>query len=427
MATTLFLVLIVKAVGVALRRWRAGIGWAIVVGMLQDPVRKLTPETPPILAIASLPVWAAILVKLRVTEADTWARFRRAWPRIARRMGIFVLLLFPAAVMAFQYGFEAWRLVVLGVMGYVAPLLGIMMGFAYVDRPEQLRSFLTFYCLLTSLMMVGTLLQYGGLFPGWAVIGTDALGMMWLRYPDEGVFEMMSGFYRSPDIMGWHAATLTMLALTLAVADPGPRGARWLAPAVLGAVCLLVSGRRKMIVMPAIWIVVAAIAYVRAGRTSRLAPMVAITALVVAGFSVLSTELEVTGDYFAYAGTVQNASGGRVWSAWDDLGYTLAQSGVLGEGLGAASQGAQHIVIDRRRSWQESGLSKLLVELGVLGFLARVPEGALLTGLIGVCIANGASFVVSHQVYGDLLAMTLTAFLVGVALAGRRWLDAAAR
>jgi hypothetical protein len=100
----------------------------------------------------------------------------------------------------------------------------------------------------------------------------------------------------------------------------------------------------------------------------------------------------------------------------------------------------QHVTGGRDRSWQESGLSKILVELGVPGFVwalvlggalgaalarslsaATSADSTLLVGIVAFCAANAASFVVSHQVYGDLLIMTLSAFFAGVALAGHRW------
>jgi hypothetical protein len=197
-----------------------------------------------------------------------------------------------------------------------------------------------------------------------------------------------------------------------------------------------------MIVMPAIWLVVVAAAYVRAGRASRLAAVVAVAGLTILGATMTAHEMEIETSYYAYAISVQQETAGRVWtSSWGDLWQTLAQAGVLGAGLGSASQGTQHIGSAPQRSWQEGGLSKLLVELGLPGLLcalalaaalaralarslgfASAPGGRLLVGVIAFCTANAASFVVSHQVYGDLLVMTLTAFFTGVALAGRRWL-----
>lgn len=40
--------------------------------------------------------------------------------------------------------------------------------------------------------------------------------MVWIKYVSFGhTIYMKAGFFRSPDIMGWHGAMMTMLALTL--------------------------------------------------------------------------------------------------------------------------------------------------------------------------------------------------------------------
>jgi len=442
MVTYAFLGLVGLATALALRDWRRGVLLGIAVGLLQDPVRKLTPGTPAIMAVSSFPVWIAVLVRLRLSESGAWRRLRQDWPRVARRMVIFVFLLLPAAAMAFQYGLGAWRLVVIGLMGYVAPLVGVVMGYSYTRSPAELRTLMVRYCAMASLLMTGSLIEYAGLAPGWPAVGTESLGVHWVRYAGGGVFDLISGFFRSPDLMGWHAAALMMLALTLALGSRGPQGLRWLIPATLAAVCLVISGRRKMVVMPAVWVAVVAIANVRAGRMSRVASLAALGGLTALGLFLAGREMAVGASYYAYARSVQDETTGRLISgAWDDVWYTLQQSGFLGEGLGSASQGAQYVTEVRERSWQESGFSKLVIELGVPGFVwalvlsstlaaallsclsrASGPDNPLLIGSIAFCAANAMSFIISHQVYGDLLVVTLSAFFVGIALAGQRWM-----
>jgi hypothetical protein len=443
MVTYAFVALIAAATLVALKKWRAGVFWGIAVGMLQDPIRKLTPDAPAIMAVSSFPVWTAVLLRLRVVDRGAWSRLREDWPRVARRLTVFVFLLLPAALMAFQYGAGAWRLVVIGLLGYLAPFLAIVMGYAYTRKPEDLRALLAYYCVMSSVLMTGSILEYAHAAPGWRAVGTETLGTHWVRYAGGGVFDLISGFFRSPDVMGWHAATLVMLALTLTLSSRGGKALVWMPPAVLGAVCLIIAGRRKMVVMPAVWLAVVALANLRAGKHSRVILIAVIVALTGVGLQLAGREIAIGKSYYDYAGSVKDETTSRlVTGSWQDLWVTFAQSGVLGEGLGTASQGAQHVIQADERSWQESGLSKLLVELGVPGFLWALalasavagallssldagstdPRTGLLVGIIAFCAANAASFVVSHQVYGDLLIMTLTAFFVGVALAGRRWL-----
>jgi hypothetical protein len=441
MVTYAFLGVIILGTVLAFRDWRHGVLWGIAVGLLQDPVRKMTPGTPAIMAVSSFPVWLAVLLRLRVASAGAWLRLQQDWPRVARRMIVFVFLLLPPALLAFQYGLGAWRLVVIGLLGYVAPLVGVVMGYSFARSAEELRALIVRYCLMASAMMTGSLLEYAGLLQGWAAIGTESLGMRWVRYAGGGVFDLISGFFRSPDLMGWHAAALVMLALTLALSGRR-KDMRWMVPAVLGAVCLLVAGRRKMVVMPVVWLVVVTVANVRAGRISRAATVTAIGAVTALGLFFAGREIAVSASYYEYARSVQDETTSRLLSgSWNDLWYTFQQSGFLGEGLGAASQGAQYVSEVRERSWQESGLSKLMIELGIPGFawalvlgwtlaaalLACLARGSgldreLLIGVIAFSAANAMSFIISHQVFGDLLVVTLSAIFVGVALSGQRWM-----
>ena len=46
----------------ALRDWRWGWYGMIVVALLQDPLRKLTPGTPATMVLATVPVWVFILI-----------------------------------------------------------------------------------------------------------------------------------------------------------------------------------------------------------------------------------------------------------------------------------------------------------------------------------------------------------------------------
>ncbi len=43
------------------------------------------------------------------------------------------------------------------------------------------------------------------------------------------------------------------------------------------------------------------------------------------------------------------------------------------------------------------------------------------TNALGIFAANGASFLVSHQAFGDPFLVTLTGFLLGITLSGPRW------
>jgi hypothetical protein len=428
---------------------RLGLRLAIVAGVLQDPVRKLIPGTPAILAVSALPVVAAALVGQFARDRRTAARFARAHPRLAASLKLFALSLLPGvAILLVSYGAAAWRGALLGAFGYLTPLLAIVWGFSFVRDDGDLRRLLVFYCAVTTLMMAGSLFDLLRLFEGWPALGTAALGAPWLRFTPSGlVIRLISGFYRSPDVMGWHAATLFMGAATLALARrPGAR--LWLLAAAWAAFAVLICGRRKAMIMPALWAAVVLVHFLRARRRGGAGTLLALAAAVLGTLVYAGGEGPISAEYYSYAASIasdaprrlQEGTFGAVW-------WTLVQSGVLGAGIGSASQGMQHLGGAVAQGWQESGASKLAAELGLPGLLCGLfvalqlargglrslrlsapesPAHHMVVGLIGMSVANAASFLVSHQVYGDLLVMTLAAFFMGVALSAPRWCAAPA-
>lgn len=423
---------------------RLGLRLAIVVGVLQDPVRKLTPGAPPILAIAALPVVAMALLGLFTRDPRALARLARAHPRLVDSLRMFALALLPGlGILLVSYGASAWRAALLGVFGYLAPLAALVWGFNFVRESGDLRRLLAFYCIVTALLAAGSLVELLQLTPEWPAVGTAALGASWLRFAGDGqVIRLISGFYRSPDIMGWHAATLLMGAATLGLTRrPGARV--WWLPAVWAAFGVLVCGRRKMLMMPVLWLAVLLAHYLRSRRPGGAAALAVMAAVLVAAVLFAGGEGPISAEYYLYAASIatdapQRLHEGTFGAVW----MTLVQSGVLGAGIGSASQGMQHLGGDVAQGWQESGASKLAAELGLPGLLCGVlvavrlvqaglrtlrlsargsPSYPLVVGLVGMAAANAASFLVSHQVYGDLLVMTLSAFLVGVLLSSPRW------
>lgn len=117
---------------------------------------------------------------------------------------------------------------------------------------------------------------------------------------------------------------------------------------------------------------------------------------------------------------------------------SVEQSGIMGAGLGMATQGTRHLVGTTRLGWQEAGLAKLTVELGLPGLIvalwlafrllrvsyrlssiADVPGSSQFARsmMFALLIANGASFLASAQAYTDAILTLLTAFFAGCLMA----------
>src|SRR5436190_892875 len=118
---------------------------------------------------------------------------------------------------------------------------------------------------------------------------------------------------------------------------------------------------------------------------------------------------------------------------------SIEQHGIFGAGLGAATQGVRHVIgTETDLGWQEGGMGKLVVELGVPGALAVIVlviammrmmlrisavgdvEGTtqiLRCGLFGIVIANMANFMASAQAYSDPVLTLSAAFYLGALFA----------
>ncbi len=425
--------LIAVAAVATLKDWRRGVYFVIVLAALQDPVRKLTIGTPALIVLSALPVWFAAGQRVAGTA---WRGFLQAFPDLTGAMRLFAAALPIPVAITLSYGLDAWALAALGLFGYLAPILAIAIGFVHVRKLVDVERVLTFYCLVTPVALVGALLEYLGVAPDWPAIGTAALGAEWLRTGAGSALKLISGFYRSPDIMGWHAASVVMLGATVAL-HRGYRRSAWLfAPIAFAAVCLLISGRRKMIIMPIVWMAVVVGYFARTGRLSRVVPIALTSAVIVGAVYYASGEIGVAEDYYGYAASASVEGRARVLSgAGAEVWQSLLQSGVFGAGIGLATQGAQHLGIAQAQGWQESGPSRLMVELGLMGFVASLYLGLALAraalrrlgqvtaapslgiGLLAFGAANAAAFTVSHQVYGDVAVLTLAAYGVGMGLA----------
>jgi len=447
MITQLFWVFVVIASLLAIKNWRLGLALLIVVGALQDPVRKITPGAPSFMVLSFFPIWLGVIIGLISSRKWPWKSFGDLHPIVQSRIRWFVAAMLLATVVVFQYGFIAWKVAALGLFSYSVPLLTLMVGFAYARNSADVSRIIVFYCLFTAVMLLGGVLEVLNLFPEWNALGTSTLGMHWIRHVSYGhMIELVAGFYRSPDIMGWHAAALSMFSLTMALyGKAGPRWF-WLAMAVWGAFCVFISGRNKMISMTVVWVIVVALLHIYIGRVGRVVMMSLAGAVMVFAVLLMSGKLGLNEDYNLYASQL---AGGSLITRVENSGInnvleTFRQSGFWGKGIGTAAQGIQYLGLPIQRSWQEAGTSKLMVELGVLGFCAALllawsiyratmltikysrSTGTLSTlqlGLAGFVAANIANFIISGQVFSDGLIMVMIALALALLLSSPLWLE----
>lgn len=438
-----FFLLITISVFVALADWRRGIFMMVLIAAFQDPIRKLAPGTPSYFVLATSPIWFVVVISALTRIPRLFANFRRSYHQLSSAMKIFMLALIPAALLSMTYGAGSWKFTLLGLFSYGGMLTGWIIGFVYAKGERDIRRLMAVYCFVTAIMLTGTHIQYMGLAPAWPAIGTAALDMHWVRYTDYGPVDLFAGFYRSPDVMGWHAVMAAMCALTLGIRERKASRLFWFLVAAWAIGAAMLCGRRKMILMLPLFGIIFSWIYWRAKTATKAVAvagtLVAIFFIGYTLYSALSPDEGIERYYIHYLGDAPVRAKAH---GIDSVIETYRQSGFFGNGLGFAVQGQQNLEADKPRIWQEGGLEKILVELGVLGFLAffllasalirailkivfyqlspRSPEFPIFAGVAAMVIANAGSFIVSHQIFGDPFIMTFFSFLTGILLSAAR-------
>lgn len=445
MIATVFLLLMVAACAVALANWRLGLLAMVLVGILQDPVRKMTPGVPGFLVLSAGLVWGGCVLSAAFRRQIQWPQFQRHYRGLSAAIVVFTVLLVPAAIRSATYSPGSWQITLVGAFVYGSLLLGILMGTVYPRTGNDIRRLLGWYCILTALAMCGVLLEKQGYQH--ASIGTEAMGNIWVTYRmGSDPVRMLAGFFRSPDVQGWHAAMLVMLSLILAVhARQWMRGL-WMLTAGLGGVGVMVCGRRKMIAMLPVFLLFYVLLHLRHGRIRHLA-WVAVAVCVACATGLQAYRFAGVDELVTrfYGTAIDTARTDLQEHGIESVVDTYRQAGFLGYGLGMATQGTQHIRAKRPRVWQESGPSKLMAELGVLGFVGSIMLGFSLllamvrelhavttsslypvfAGLAAAVFANVTAGVVSAQIFGDPFVSACLSLLVGIVLSAARLQGAA--
>ena len=267
------------------------------------------------------------------------------------------------------------------------------------------------------------------------------MGHIWVTQRTGAAVYMLAGFFRGPDVMGWHAALVFMIAVILAFRARGPARVFWIAVAVWGLLNIWLCSRRKMLSMVPVFIgcymfLVFRFKNVRRGLS------IAGTVLMIAGFGwyfISSLYRSAAVEKF-YLSTLTEAEDQIRRHGFESVLDTVQQAGFWGYGLGMSQQGIHHIPAEKPRVWQESGTSKLVAEFGIPGSLLIAILGLVFAqtaywvvrgsrrddsfyftaGLFSILAANLTSAVVSAQIFGDPFVALFLAFLVGLLLSAAR-------
>ncbi len=368
MALALYFAFLGAACIVALNDWRRGWMLVAVCGVLQDPARKLTSGSPVAVSFAVVGLYALILFAARNEIMEHLRDFARRFGSLHTATFVFLLLLGVSALNGlFTYGFDKWKVPLLSFITYAVPLVAILLGYTWLQREEMMYGFFRWYAALTSVALAGTLMEY-------LRVESRLLGMVgfegdYIRHLPGIQIRLLSGFYRSPDIMAWHAATLTAIAVAMALRYGLDRRALiWSGLAGWGFFNCMIAGRRKAIYSVAVFAAVFLWRYFRRVKASQVFAMLGV-AVILGGIVREIASTEKTSVYARGAVASQQEIATRLEGGFIE---TFRQFGLMGAGLGTATQGVRHLLgTNENVGWQEGGLGKLAIEVGLPGILGH--------------------------------------------------------
>src|SRR5205814_5922821 len=247
--TVLFLGFLLFACTVALVDWRRGWLMALAVGVLQDPARKLTPNTPVVMTFSIVAVYVAILFAARPLLQRAIADLGNRFSRLYVAFGLFFICLMLAAINGLAtYGMSMWKVPALSLFIYVMPVTAVVLGYIWAASEASILSLFRYYAVITSIALIGTPLEY--MKVNLRALGMVALPEGFIRHLPGIQIRILSGFYRAPDIMGWHAAMLAIVGIGMVMhARKFERAWPWILVASWGFYNTIISGRRKAVYM----------------------------------------------------------------------------------------------------------------------------------------------------------------------------------
>src|SRR6266446_6817465 len=438
----------VISLGICVANWRLGFLLCIIVGCLQDPIRKIVPGEPIYLTSAILIYVAATCLGAYLGGRRFSLRPIHAWNNSLKSplMLFMVLVVIQSVVTFIRFGSPI--LATIGFLAYVTPVPGILLGYHFGRREQETYRFIKVYLALNVIMVAGVYLSYFGF--EWQIL--NSVGEDLLVYNlEKGALLLRSGFFRTPEVAAWHAGTsiclLVVMFMTLKrhillkLATGGLILFFW------GA--LLFTGRRKFIMEIMIFLCVycALLLLVRkkVSKTVRTSFLLAIAVgIAMAGYVNFAPEAmrDEIDPYYERSATVgADATDRASLMTSESFNDILEQNGPWGAGAGTGSQGAQYFGGGSQivGGSAEGGLGKIVAELGLPGialivwlafaigryFWAIIREvkqtaferASLTFGFIAMLAANAFVFVTAHQIFGDPFVLTLLGFLVGIVMA----------
>jgi len=454
--TSLLLILMFGSLALVLLdgNWRAGLLITVLIGFLQDPIRKITPNQPS--TYAGLVLLAFVLTILVIYEQKKGRIDLRSmfWtvPEILEWIPIYFAVIGAQAMNSFLR-FGDVQLMALGISFYVAPAVALWAGYEVGCAPKTLQKVITTYLVFCSLFAISAYLDFRGLDSILFKEVGSGIMITFEGFSAAGV----SGLWRTSELAAWHLAAGACFSLTLAVSSQRRENQILLfILAAAFAYLTIPTGRRKALVLVLVFTAFYLLLFSRRASPASRERVIS---------SVLGGSAMAYGAYALFLITAKGDSFdlylNRSLSARDDLISRFQTQGIgaliraldvsqgfgLGVGAGAnlgnfklsaAAQAARQS-IQSLGYVSEGGGGRIVAELGLPGLVVGIvlavlilltlrrnfrllslldPRLAfLLLGLVAFGLANVVFFFSAAQVYSDPFILILLGICFGSFLA----------
>jgi hypothetical protein len=109
MITITFVAFLILGVAVSLVDWRRGWLIALLVGVIQDPARKITPGTPVVMTFSIIVIYFAILFAAQSTLLRHLTEMRRRYTQLFVVGSLLLIFLIVAAINGLvTFGIDFW-------------------------------------------------------------------------------------------------------------------------------------------------------------------------------------------------------------------------------------------------------------------------------------------------------------------------------
>ena len=426
-----------------------GMYFILVGGCLQDPLRKLVPDSPVYLSAVVMLFAAFTFIGARGLGKLLTFRSIPGWNlSLKSPIELFVLIVI---LQSFMTVVKTGSVVLagIGLLVYLAPFLALLLAYSFASGISRIYGFLWVYIALTAAMVSGVYFSWLGF--DWEILGSVGDPLIVYSLATGEPLILPAGFFRQPEMAAWHAGAGACIALMLGLfSGRRDRGLICAALVVFFVGAVLLSGRRKFLLeiavfLPALWWLL--------WRFKMATRRVVYVLWVVATISIVAIATGMLDSNSREAFEAPATRGQEGWTEVIDrylnatinaIPYIIQQNGILGSGAGSGSGGAQYYGggDDLVGSAAEGGLGKILAELGVpgmflfiwLGFrllvyvwhtLAFEGNGdsevrKIIMGMAAFLVANAFVFAGAHQVYSDPYILLVLGISFGFVLAARR-------